>query len=521
MVCGDSGIGKTALIHSFSLMPEIMGGQLSTSLETDSLDATQFGNGDSIVMDISTEQNISAEIKKWYASTMVSSSCNQSQKQVDALDRNICFIDTPGYGAFVDAKAVIRSTTKYLERQFQQTNDMLSPTQPNTPKLSRLLHNQYGGHSHVDVCLYLILDRIKPVDIEYLRSIQQLCNILPVIVKTDLLSYDQEQTLKRKVLQELHDSNIQFYQCGYSFEQLLELCQKDDHDSGDAPPFSISIKPLNSKHYHKTHSAKGYLKLMHLKDTLFYEHVDSLRQSTVTKFMTWRREQTNIQQAYRSQQYRNHQHASTSPSTSSSYTAVVPTSSSSSSVLSVNNTKRSQQKSTSSVTEGHHLTTMLDLETMTQKLATREIAERIQDLASKQRRSINLHMVNYINEQRQRLEQQKQERLIQLQQKYHIMTQQEKIKFLTCQLNGVLADFGLLIPGELNTGILPHQQQKETTTSSASASSSSVSSSVWHIYPPPDVIDHGLVVLKSSSLYFLAAMALVVIFISGVLKWSF
>ncbi|KAI8339567.1 Septin-domain-containing protein [Chlamydoabsidia padenii] len=428
MICGDSGIGKTSLIQAFGVVPEISG-HISPASKT--IDQSK-DNMDSIVMDGSTfggEKNVSAEIKEWYASTMRQSQRNntsslyQSHKDIDLCDKNICFIDTPGYGTFVDAKTVIQSTTRYLERQFQQTDDMISPSQPNTPRMARLLHNHYGGHSHVDVCLYMILDRVKPVDIEYLRSIHHLCNIIPVLVKTDLLSRDQEYALKCNVLQELGNNGISIYGCGHTLEQLSELCRQG---LPDIPPFSISTKLVNpgtiSNQHH--YSAIGYSKLIHLKDVLFYTHVDQLRQSTVCKFMAWRREQTSIQQYYRT--HRDHWASSTLSTTLSPPTPVT---------------------STSALKDTHHLP---DLENTATKLTSREIAERIQDLTLKQKRSIHLHLANYVNEQRQDLEHQKNKQLARLRRTYQTMEQQEKIKFLTGELNAVLSDLGFLAPGPQN-----------------------------------------------------------------------
>lgn len=95
------GIGKSSLIHAFGVVPDI-DGPLSTTPYTDTVDRDAL---DDSAMDVSMhggDRNVSGEIKKWYASTMT-----PSQKQYqgrEPLARNICFVDTPGYGAFVDVR---------------------------------------------------------------------------------------------------------------------------------------------------------------------------------------------------------------------------------------------------------------------------------------------------------------------------------------------------------------------------------------------------------------------------------
>ncbi|KAI8099955.1 Septin-domain-containing protein [Halteromyces radiatus] len=491
MVCGDSGIGKSGLINAFTMIPEVIGGQLFTTSEPTSIDTT-MKESDSTVMDIPAlkeEKNVTNSIKEWYASTMLlppwyqhPEGYQQLSQENSYLIKNIRFIDTPGYGAFVDAKSVIRSTTKYLERQFQLTNDLLSPTKPTTSRMKQLLHNQHGGHTHVDICLYLILDRVKRVDIEYLRSIHQLCNVIPVIVKTDLLSREQEQKLKYAVLKELEANGIQFYQCGFTFEQLLALCQQGDLD---VPPFAISTKLKTSNYDHKMDttqslhhrllSATCYSKLMHLKQVLFYTHVDQLRHLTVEKFVTWRREQTNIQQYYRQQisstlpveTYTTT--PTTVPISASSLSVPVSSSSSSSasvasatSPLSVNSTRNNSNHHRHHHHHHHHhrpslteindnSTLMLDLENTTQKLATREIAEKIQELKAKQRRSVQLRMAHYVSEQRQRMEQNMQDQLTQLKHTYQVLEHQEKIKFLTSELYNCLSELGLISNSDMKS----------------------------------------------------------------------
>jgi hypothetical protein len=94
------------------VVPEISG-PLSTTPYTETVDqsgATDTqGALDNIIMDVSMydgDKNASGEVKEWYASTMTPS---QKQNQGrEPLVKNIRFVDTPGYGAFVDVSLIVK-----------------------------------------------------------------------------------------------------------------------------------------------------------------------------------------------------------------------------------------------------------------------------------------------------------------------------------------------------------------------------------------------------------------------------
>lgn len=130
---------------------------------------------------------------------------------------------------------------------------------PNTPEVTRLVHNPYGAHTHVDACIYVVLDRFKRVDIEYMRAIHHLCNVIPVIIKHDQLTQDQENELKKDVLRELDENGIETFTTTCNPFILPDTTHVDD-----------------------------------LRDALFYSHIEHLRRSTATKFVTWRASQIMI-----------------------------------------------------------------------------------------------------------------------------------------------------------------------------------------------------------------------------------
>ncbi|ANB13122.1 hypothetical protein AWJ20_1403 [Sugiyamaella lignohabitans] len=124
-----------------------------------------------------------------------------------ALSRNIGFVDTPGYGQYSDTTTCIQNVLSYLDGQFRETANTVNVS---SPQVTNLLTSASSltEFSHVDVCFYLILDRIKPVDINYISQLSRYAPVIPLISKSDQLQPDDIIDLKVSILKELKASNV-------------------------------------------------------------------------------------------------------------------------------------------------------------------------------------------------------------------------------------------------------------------------------------------------------------------------
>lgn len=332
-----------------------------------------------------------------------------------------------------------------------------------------------GGHSHVDACLYLILDRLKPVDIEFLRSIHQLCNVIPIIVKSDLLSREQEQKLRYDILNELIQHGIDIFKCNYSYDQLLQLCLQGD---SSIPPFSIStkyttceknesnknVKQLISPSFYyqsnkkkeneekgqrdslyRYYTASAHSKLTQLKDILFYTQLDHLRHSTVSKFIAWRREQTNIISATSSLSSLSPLYSSISTASTLLSSPMTPSTFSSSSFSSSSTATsaimvhpQQQQQHYQNYSKMKQETLMIDLENLSYQLTTREISERIQELRKRQIKNVNMKVKEYMKKEQEKMDKNVQQQLSLLQNEYNQLELKGKIQFLTNEIDKLI-----------------------------------------------------------------------------------
>ena len=156
---------------------------------------------------------------------------------------------------------------------------MLNPMHANTSKLTRLVQNTHGAHTHIDACIYIILDRLKRVDIEYMRALQPLCNLVPVILTNNSSRMN-------------HHNNTSNSRTSSSFIQL-------EFQENGIEPFDL-FYPLTDID----------TIVPWFCDRILYcsRRLQLLRQSTAQKFVTWRASQHSVMMEQKQQP--NHQDVS-------------------------------------------------------------------------------------------------------------------------------------------------------------------------------------------------------------------
>lgn len=118
------------------------------------------------------------------------------------LERNICFVDTPGYGRESSVMETIMSCVDYVESH-------LGKVASNELSDSALM-NMLGGDGgyQVDACLYLISHSLKPADLEYIRRLIPLTNVIPILTRAELLSKEQTVACKQEIAEQLEKAGI-------------------------------------------------------------------------------------------------------------------------------------------------------------------------------------------------------------------------------------------------------------------------------------------------------------------------
>ncbi|KAF7901703.1 uncharacterized protein EAF01_007002 [Botrytis porri] len=299
LIAGDSGVGKTSLIKAIVQICEdiVHVDPLSTSpppvsdKRRHSKNKAKSGGGNMQTTTQITEIYASTKAyPSWWSEVDESKVLRRRKSMGDSvLERNICFVDTPGYGDKTSCLEVITPVVDYIESQFQKVESKDGMTD------SDMIHLLGGnGGSQVDVVFYIIVNRIKPVDIEYLRRISSMTNVIPLIARSEVLSLEDLANVKRHVLSELQAANIRPFLFGLSFDDALRSSQP-------AAPYAIST--MLSKD-HETMDASFLMnpdyvqpliqsELAALVDQLFEpDSIAWLRNSAAKKFIAWRNNQS-------------------------------------------------------------------------------------------------------------------------------------------------------------------------------------------------------------------------------------
>lgn len=125
----------------------------------------------------------------------------------NASDFNLQVFDTMGYGSFVDAYRTIDPIIKFIEEQFTKTRKFLRPAFADAKTLGNMMSSS-DAHTHVDVVLYGIFHRLKPLDIEWLKKLSGLVPIVPILLKSDTLNSTQVFKLKETMIREMMQNQI-------------------------------------------------------------------------------------------------------------------------------------------------------------------------------------------------------------------------------------------------------------------------------------------------------------------------
>ncbi|KAF9159320.1 hypothetical protein DFQ26_006635 [Actinomortierella ambigua] len=287
-VVGDSGVGKTSFARQFiETLPEII------SHDWESIDPN-------------TEEYMPTnDLVEKFSSTMMEIPWDNMDADEEVPARNLVFLDTPGYGSVVDAQTNFDLVSRYMTQTFEEKNAKISPfIEVSNGELMRSLVTGVGAHKFIDLCFYLIVHRLKPIDVEYMRVISEKCNVVPVICKVDTQSKQDVFDLKAQVLKTLKDAGVSIYTFRIDHDRLVAMAEAGEQGG---PPFAVSnvrreVHPEDEGDRVPFTAAENELPL--LRKLVLETQITNIRQFTVKKFINWRKKQEvqNHQQQQQQQQ---------------------------------------------------------------------------------------------------------------------------------------------------------------------------------------------------------------------------
>lgn len=294
-VVGDSAVGKTLFARQFvETLPEVL------SHDWEPLKSRRINKDDDDAEDDDDDEDDYEQTKtlrERFSSTMMEIPWDNMDADDEVPARNLVFLDTPGYGSVIDARTNFALFMNHVSQTFEEKNSRISPfIEVTNNELMRSLVTGVGAHKFIDVCFYLIVHRLKPIDIEYMRIISEKVNVVPIISKIDTQSEQEVQQLKVHVLKTLREQGVSIYAFRIDYDKLIHMAETGQQGG---PPFAVSNvppKPSSEDPLDQIPFTHAMNELPLLRKLVLETQINNVRQFTVKKFINWRSKQIALQQ---------------------------------------------------------------------------------------------------------------------------------------------------------------------------------------------------------------------------------
>ncbi|KAK2014675.1 hypothetical protein LZ32DRAFT_603074 [Colletotrichum eremochloae] len=214
LLAGRSGLGKTALIraitqscpHIVHVDPTMPVAMASAGL----LPANTLPNDPPIVQGTFQITETFASTKPyppWWKESVQASCVSRTGSADDTiLDRNICLVDTPGYQETCRPVDTVNQVSQYVESHLQKNRlDGLEDS-------SVLKTISGSGGLLVDAVLYTIPSSgLTPTDFQYIRQLEPLTNVIPLLAHADALTPEQITSSKGRISQQLAEAGLRLF----------------------------------------------------------------------------------------------------------------------------------------------------------------------------------------------------------------------------------------------------------------------------------------------------------------------
>ncbi|XP_031733937.1 septin 5b [Anarrhichthys ocellatus] len=199
MVAGESGLGKSTLVNSLFL----------TDLHKDR--------------------------KLLNAEERISQTVEITKHTVDIEEKGVklklTIVDTPGFGDAVNNTECWRNVTDYIDQQFEHYFRDESG-----------LNRKNIQDNRVHCCLYFIPPfghGLRPVDIEFMKALQEKVNVVPLIAKADCLTPSEIKKLKERLREEIDKFGIKIYQFPDCDSDEDDKFKRQDKELKESSPFAV------------------------------------------------------------------------------------------------------------------------------------------------------------------------------------------------------------------------------------------------------------------------------------------
>ncbi|XP_076265828.1 septin 4 isoform X2 [Rhynchophorus ferrugineus] len=199
MVVGESGLGKSTLINSLFLE------------------------------DLYKNRKIPDVNERTHKTTTIEKKTMEIEER--GVRVRLSVIDTPGFGDAVNCEDSWKVCTNYIDEQFRQYFTDESG-----------LNRRNIQDNRVHCCLYFVPPwghSLRQMDLEMLKRLHRKVNIVLVIAKADTLTASEVEKLKKNILHDIKEHDIQMYEFPECDSDEDEEFKQQDRELKASVPFAV------------------------------------------------------------------------------------------------------------------------------------------------------------------------------------------------------------------------------------------------------------------------------------------
>ncbi|BDD59170.1 hypothetical protein MPDQ_001962 [Monascus purpureus] len=234
LIAGASGSGKTSIVRSIVQACEdiVHVDPFPSAINSRSRRGSRTNSAHSSTSAVSEIYASTKPYPSWWSDLEDSRILRRRKSLGDVvLERNLCFVDTP-----CNNLSPADQTAAIIQYMYQQLLRNTNALNNSSADFQNMLAG--NGGSQVDAILYLISEGTLATDIECIRKLCDLTNVIPVISRADLLSPSQVTSLKHSFHKKAQEASIKPFLFGNS--------PGDDLDDLDGQlPFAVSSATSN------------------------------------------------------------------------------------------------------------------------------------------------------------------------------------------------------------------------------------------------------------------------------------
>ncbi|EGV61168.1 cell division control protein [Yamadazyma tenuis] len=143
---------------------------------------------------------------------------------------NVNVIDTPGFADQINNEKCWEPLVKYIKEQHSQY----------LRKELTAQRERYIIDTRVHCVLYFIPphhSKLKPLDVQAIKKLSEIANVIPIIAKSDSLTLDERSALKKSLQQDFAKYNFNLYP--YDNEDLFDDERQLNEDIKSLIPFAV------------------------------------------------------------------------------------------------------------------------------------------------------------------------------------------------------------------------------------------------------------------------------------------